>query len=48
MIDKNRLEQKCSMWNIALTGDQLDQLDAFAQILVDYNQKVNLLSLIHI
>ena len=41
MIDKNRLEQKCSMWNIALTGDQLDQLDAFAQILVDYNQKVN-------
>ena len=42
MIDKNRLEQKCSMWNIALTGDQLDQLDAFAQILVDYNQKVNL------
>ena len=30
------------MWNIALTGTQLDQLDAFAQILVDYNQKVNL------
>ena len=42
MIDKARLEQKCSMWNIALTGTQLDQLDAFAQILVDYNQKVNL------
>ena len=42
MIDKNRLEQKCSMWDIALTGEQLDQLDAFAQILVDYNQKVNL------
>ena len=42
MIDKNRLEQKCSMWNIVLTGEQLDQLDAFAQILVDYNQKVNL------
>ena len=42
MIDKARLEQKCSMWNIALTGEQLDQLDAFAQILVDYNQKVNL------
>ena len=37
MIDKARLEQKCSMWNIALTGTQLDQLDAFAQILVDYN-----------
>ena len=42
MIDKARLEQKCSMWNIALTGTQLDQLDAFARILVAYNQKVNL------
>ena len=42
MIDKQRLEAKCSTWNIALTGTQLDQLDAFAQILVDYNQKVNL------
>ena len=30
------------MWNIALTGTQLDQLDAFAEILVEYNQKVNL------
>ena len=38
MIDKQRLEAKCSTWNIALTGTQLDQLDAFAQILVDYNQ----------
>ena len=42
MIDKSRLEQKCSTWNITLTGTQLDQLDAFAQILVEYNQKVNL------
>ena len=32
MIDKQRLEAKCSTWNIALTGTQLDQLDAFAQI----------------
>ena len=24
MIDKARLEQKCSMWNIALTGTQLE------------------------
>ena len=38
MIDKQRLEEKCSTWNITLTGTQLDQLDAFAQILVDYNQ----------
>ena len=42
MIDKSRLEQKCSTWNIALAGTQLDQLDAFAEILVEYNQKVNL------
>ena len=42
MINKQRLEAKCSTWNIVLTGTQLDQLDAFAQILVDYNQKVNL------
>ena len=42
MIDKQRLEQKCSMWNISLSGEQLDQLDSFAQLLVDYNQKVNL------
>ena len=42
MIDKQRLEAKCSTWNITLTGTQLDQLDAFAEILVDYNQKVNL------
>jgi len=42
MIDKERLAQKCSMWNISLTGTQLDQLDAYAALLVDYNQKVNL------
>ena len=32
MIDKQRLEAKCSTWNITLTGTQLDQLDAFAEI----------------
>ena len=42
MIDKARLEQKCSMWNNRPDRHQLDQLDAFARILVDYNQKVNL------
>ena len=24
MIDKQRLEEKCSTWNITLTGTQLD------------------------
>lgn len=42
MIDKTRLAQKCSTWNIALTGAQLDQLDRYAALLVEYNQKVNL------
>lgn len=42
MIDKARLEQKCSMWNISLSGAQLDLLDRYAALLVDYNQKVNL------
>lgn len=42
MIDKDRLEAKCSTWNIPLTGTQLDLLDRYAEILVEYNQKVNL------
>jgi len=42
MIDKQRLAQKCSTWNIALTEEQLAKLDAFAELLVDYNKKVNL------
>lgn len=42
MINKSRLEAKCSTWNISLTGAQLDLLDRYAEILVDYNQKVNL------
>ncbi len=42
MIDTHRLAQKCSMWNIALTADQLDRLDRYAALLIDYNQRVNL------
>ena len=42
MIEKARLAEKCSTWNINLTPEQLDQLDRYAQILVEYNQKVNL------
>ena len=42
MIDKERLAQKCSTWNIALSPVQLDLLDRYAALLVDYNQKVNL------
>ena len=42
MSDQERLAQKCSTWNIVLSGAQLDLLDRYAEILVDYNQKVNL------
>ena len=42
MIDKNRLQAKCSTWNIELTGAQLDLLDKYAELLVSYNEKVNL------
>lgn len=42
MIDKNRLEAKCAALGIVLTGPMLDALDQYAEILVEYNQKVNL------
>ncbi len=42
MIDKNRLEAKCAALGIALTGPMLDALDQYAEMLVEYNQKVNL------
>ena len=42
MIDKNRLATKCSTWNITLTPTQLDLLDKYAELLVSYNEKVNL------
>lgn len=31
-----------STWNIPLTGAQLDLLDRYAELLVSYNEKVNL------
>ena len=42
MIDKSRLATKCSTWNITLTSTQLDLLDKYAELLVSYNEKVNL------
>ena len=30
MINKTRLAEKCSTWNIALSPAQLDQLDRYA------------------
>ena len=42
MIDKSRLEAKSAALGILLTGKQLDALDRYAEILVAYNEKVNL------
>lgn len=42
MIDTTRLVQKCSMWNISLTPDQLTALDKYAELLVETNKHVNL------
>ena len=42
MIDRQRLIEKCAAVGVPLTGAQAEQLDQYAEILVDYNQKVNL------
>ena len=42
MIDQNRLIEKCAALGIPLTRSQASQLDCYAQVLVEYNQKVNL------
>lgn len=42
MIDTQRLQEKCARQGIELTGVQLDQLNHYARLLVEYNQKVNL------
>ena len=42
MIDQNRLIEKCAALGIPLSAEQAAQLDEYAAILVDYNQKVNL------
>lgn len=42
MINQQRLSEKCAALGISLTEQQLALLDRYAEILVDYNQKVNL------
>ena len=39
MMTKTRLAAKCSTWNILLTGTQLDLLDRYAELLVNYNER---------
>ena len=42
MIDKSRLAAKCRAYGIDLSENQLELLDKYAEILVEYNEKVNL------
>ena len=42
MIDKSRLAAKCRSYGIDLSENQLYLLDKYAEILVEYNEKVNL------
>lgn len=42
MIDKNLLNQQCLKYDIQLTNDQIDCLDKFADMLVEWNEKFNL------
>ena len=42
MIDRIRFVQTLKKYDIELTETQLEQLDKYAEILVDYNEKVNL------
>lgn len=42
MIDRIRFVQTLKKYDIELTEKQLEQLDKYAEILVDYNEKVNL------
>ena len=42
MIDKERFEANLKKYGITLTNDQFNRLDLYAEILVNYNEKVNL------
>ena len=42
MIDRIRFVQTLKKYDIELTEKQLEQLDTYAQIMVEYNEKVNL------
>ena len=42
MIDKSRFASTCGEYGISLTARQLDMFDKYREILVEYNEKVNL------
>ncbi len=46
MISKDRLKNMCESYDIILNEKQLNQLEIYAKILVEYNQKVNLTAIV--
>ncbi|MDD3193695.1 MAG: 16S rRNA (guanine(527)-N(7))-methyltransferase RsmG [Oscillospiraceae bacterium] len=42
MIDLGRMEQVFAAQNIRLSGEQMEQLDHYAELLVEWNQRMNL------
>lgn len=42
MINKNLLQEECLKYDIELTNDQINCLDEFSEILIDWNEKFNL------
>ena len=42
MISKELLKNSCNTLGISITDDAVDRFDKYAELLVDYNEKVNL------
>lgn len=42
MIDFDRMREKADVWGVALSHTQLEQLDTYANLLVDWNTRMNL------
>lgn len=42
MIDKQSLEKQAAVQGVSLTGEMLDRFDAYAALLAEWNQRMNL------
>ena len=45
MIDRNRMKDKAAQYSIAVSDAQLEQLDIYAGLLVEWNERMNLTSI---
>lgn len=45
MIDKNRMKDKAAQYDIAVSNAQIEQLDTYARMLVEWNERMNLTSI---